>query len=71
MPGIARQERITLAPRQRGLIPRVMQMMALTRQRRMLRDLDSRLLDDIGVDADAARQEAKRLAWDVPASWRK
>lgn len=71
MPGIAKQARISLAAPKQGLLPRIAQMMALARQRRMLHNLDGRLLDDIGVDADAARREAKRPVWDVPASWRK
>ena len=71
MPGLAKQAGIALAAPKQGLFPKVVQMMALARQRRMLRNLDIRLLDDIGVDADAARQEAQRPAWDVPANWRK
>ena len=43
----------------------------LARQRRQLKQLDARLLADIGVGANAAKTEANRPFWDVPAHWRK
>lgn len=44
-------------------------MAATTRQRRALGRLDARLLDDVGINSDAARTEAKRPVWDVPKTW--
>lgn len=49
----------------RGVIARL----ALRRQRSALARLDDRLLDDIGVDQDAARAEAARPVWDAPPHW--
>lgn len=46
-------------------------MASLWRQRRALASLDDRALNDIGVTRDAARAEAARPVWDVPASWRR
>lgn len=47
----------------------VMDRLALRQQRRALARLDDRLLDDIGIDHDAARAEAARPVWDAPAHW--
>ncbi len=44
--------------------------LGLARQRRQLRDLDTRMLEDIGLTYDAAMAEAKRPFWDVPGYWR-
>lgn len=45
-------------------------LMANARRHRLaLAKLDGRLLDDVGLDADAARAEASRPLWDVPATW--
>lgn len=43
---------------------------ALAAQRRQLAQLDPSQLDDIGLDAAQAAQEASRPAWDVPSHWR-
>ena len=43
---------------------------ALRHQRRRLARLDDHLLADIGLTPDAARLEAERPLWDVPAHWR-
>lgn len=43
----------------------------LWRSRRALARLDARMLEDIGVSADAAATEAARAPWDVPAYWLK
>jgi uncharacterized protein YjiS (DUF1127 family) len=48
---------------------RMADLMELWRQRRALDELDDRTLDDIGVRRHAARQEASRSFWDVPANW--
>ena len=45
-------------------------MLAITRQRKALADLPEHLLNDIGVTAQEAVEEAGRPAWDVPAYWR-
>ena len=37
----------------------------VSRQRRQLRNLDSRLLDDIGIDRKQALKEARRPIWDI------
>lgn len=39
------------------------------RQRIALARLEDRLLDDAGIDRDAARAEAARPIWDVPVTW--
>ena len=44
--------------------------LALYRQRKALSELDTHLLDDIGVSREDAMREATRPAWDVPATWR-
>lgn len=44
---------------------------ALRRQRLRLRDLDDRLLADIGLTRDEAQEEARRPLWDVPTHWRR
>lgn len=36
------------------------------RQRNALRDLDDRLLRDIGITREMARREAIRTIWDMP-----
>ncbi|WP_322868102.1 DUF1127 domain-containing protein [Aquicoccus sp. G2-2] len=42
----------------------------MRRQRAQLSKLDSHALADIGLTRTAAKSEAKRPFWDVPASWR-
>lgn len=54
--------RIPFARRLAGLI-------ALHRARRALGLLDPHLLHDIGLDAQTARHEAARRAWDAPEHW--
>lgn len=44
---------------------------AVRRQRRALRNLDDRLLCDIGVSNREAAREIARPLWDVPSIWRK
>ncbi|MEM8629639.1 MAG: DUF1127 domain-containing protein [Pseudomonadota bacterium] len=43
----------------------------VARQRLQLRNMDQRLLDDIGLTGHEAEIEANRPFWDVPASWRR
>lgn len=54
-----------------SLIRRLHDMLSLRGQRRRLRDLSDHLLDDIGVSALDARQEAHRPIWDVPEHWKR
>lgn len=57
------------APR-RPLLRRLLSLLALSRTRRSLAELDARGLRDIGVSDTEAEQEAARRLWDVPAHWR-
>lgn len=59
-----------LARTRRGLLPRLLDLIALRRQRRDLRDLPPHILRDIGLTEDEARAEADRPLWDVPPHWR-
>lgn len=43
---------------------------ALKRSRHSLRQLDDRLLRDIGLTRAEALSEADRAPWDAPAHWR-
>jgi len=43
---------------------------ALWCSRRALARLTTAQLEDVGVSASEARQEAHRPVWDVPANWR-
>ena len=43
----------------------------LYRQRRQLRALDARMLDDIGCSRAEAETEAARPVWDALLHWRK
>lgn len=53
-----------------SLLRSLRDLLALHRQRQALNDLDPHLLDDIGISRDAAKAEARRVPWDVPANWR-
>lgn len=55
----------------KSFIARLSHMIAVSRQRHALRNLDDHLLADIGVSNAQAACEASRPAWDVPANWRK
>lgn len=48
---------------------RMARLIELRRTRRALDLLDPHLLHDIGLDAQAARQEAARRLWDAPEHW--
>lgn len=52
--------------RRPGLLARLLCWQAVARERRRLAELDPHLLDDIGLEAGAARQEAARPFWDSP-----
>lgn len=53
-----------------SLLSLLVERAALLRQRRALKALDDRALDDIGLSRDEAQEEAKRPLWDAPESWR-
>ncbi|GAA6202337.1 DUF1127 domain-containing protein [Aquicoccus sp. SU-CL01552] len=45
-------------------------LVAVWRQRQMLKDLDDRALQDIGLTREEAHAEARRTFWDAPETWR-
>lgn len=51
----------------RSMLARIAAWMRLYSERRVLAELDDRLLSDIGVDRADAAAEAKRPFWDQPA----
>ncbi len=60
-----------LLPRsRRGLLPRLIALFALRRQRHQLRHLPPHMLRDIGLTEEEARAEADRPLWDAPPHWR-
>lgn len=61
--------RFARAP-QAGVVATLLQWSELARQRRQLRRLDHNSLKDLGIDPSAARAEAARPFWDVPAGWK-
>lgn len=42
----------------------------LVQSRHQLRQLDDRMLDDIGISRFEAEAESSRPMWDVPGTWR-
>ncbi len=59
------------ARRRFSLLSFVADRASLLRQRRALKALDARALDDVGLSRHAAQQEANRPIWDAPESWRR
>ena len=55
----------------RGLLPRLLDLFALRRQRSHLGRLPPHLLRDIGLTEEEARTEADRPLWDAPSHWRR
>ena len=47
----------------------LLSLLSLYRERRALARLDGPALRDVGLDPAAARAEAARPIWDVPAHW--
>ncbi|MEO9685371.1 MAG: DUF1127 domain-containing protein [Tateyamaria sp.] len=45
--------------------------LSVWRSRRALARLDAHALNDIGISAKRAAQEAAKPIWDVPTTWRK
>ncbi len=64
---LARASRSRRAP---PLLFRLAQLFALRRHRRQLRNLDDRMLQDIGITRREAREESQRPFWDAPDHWR-
>jgi uncharacterized protein YjiS (DUF1127 family) len=54
-----------------GLAERILAFDSLWRQRRALAALDSTRLEDLGICAKTALNEAKKPIWDAPNSWRR
>lgn len=65
------QSRASSLSRSFSLIGATFSLLALSRSRQALADLDDRALEDVGLTAAQARREATRPIWDVPASWLK
>lgn len=65
--------RTSISPLSRSisLIGATFSLLALSRSRQALADLDARALADIGVTEAEARREATRPVWDVPTNWLK
>jgi uncharacterized protein YjiS (DUF1127 family) len=61
--------RLPARPQLPGLLPRLVAMMALNRQRARLAQLDDAQLRDIGLTRAEADAEANRPFWDAPAHW--
>lgn len=49
--------------------PAILNMIAVWKQRRQLRALDDRALNDIGITRQDALTEASRPVWNVPMHW--
>mgnify|MGYP002354229785 CR=1 FL=1 len=57
--------------RPRSLFALIGQIFALSQGRRDLRNLDDRMLNDIGLSRREADAEADRPFWDAPDHWRR
>lgn len=59
--------------RRRSLSPiaALARLIEVSRQRRALRQLDDRALNDIGVTRAQADRESARVAWDAPEHWQR
>lgn len=58
-----------LWPRAQNPIRKALAWHELARQRRALRNLDPKLLNDIGIPREQALREARRPFWDAPDHW--
>ena len=52
-----------------GFLHKLLNILAIHRQRRALKDLPEATLNDLGLTRDQALAEAARPAWDVPTHW--
>jgi uncharacterized protein YjiS (DUF1127 family) len=59
------------ARRRFSLLSFVADRASLLRQRRALKALDARALNDVGLSRHEAQQEAKRPVWDAPENWQR
>ena len=59
------------SPRRRFGLTKLLDALALRRQRRTLARLDARALEDIGITREQAEAEAARSIWDAPEFWQK
>ena len=57
------------SPSSRGVWSRIMATLMVYRSRRALAQLDSHILNDIGISRAQALSEAKRAVWDAPDRW--
>ena len=57
------------SPSSRGAWSRIMATLMVYRSRRALAQLDSHILNDIGISRAQALSEAKRAVWDAPDRW--
>ncbi|MFC3118746.1 DUF1127 domain-containing protein [Jhaorihella thermophila] len=62
--------RISRRPALTDLWSQVKRMIVVRQQRRALRKLDARALEDIGITRAEAEAEAARPLWDAPDTWR-
>lgn len=59
---------VSTCPRtSRAPFSRLLAMLAVRRERHALKALDATLLEDIGINRDAARREAAKPIWNLPA----
>ena len=59
----------SIRPRPLDFIATTFSLLALSRSRAALSQLDAAALEDIGVTQADARREASRPIWDVPCNW--
>jgi uncharacterized protein YjiS (DUF1127 family) len=52
-----------------GALGRLVGLVAFSRSRHRLCELEDHMLRDIGLTREQARQEAARSAWNAPAHW--
>lgn len=57
-------------PARRKILGAFARMLATRKQRRDLARLDDAALEDIGLTRRQATEEARRLLWDAPETWR-
>ncbi|WP_246525638.1 DUF1127 domain-containing protein [Thalassovita aquimarina] len=60
-----------LRPARQSFFTRLANALELRRQRSALRDLDDKMLDDLGLTRSQVETEARRPVWDAPANWLK
>lgn len=58
-----------LPPRRLSLVNRIHALLGIRASRKALGDLDTHLLNDIGLTRAEADKEAGRPIWDAPSRW--